>query len=440
MLRTVFNFFKNLPFGLIAGIMAVGGILSILVTLFYYDVLFDYTVRVVLVGSILLGMVTAILGCFVISRRQSLVGDVLAHAALPGIVIGFLIGGSNLSVLLVGAAVSGWIGLQVVNIILDTTRLKQDTALGIVLATFFGLGISLLSYSQSREDAGRVGLDQFFFGQAATILGSDVLLIFGLMIVVLVIILAFWKEFQLTTFDAEFAMTNGFRVWAYNLLLSSLVAITVVMGLQVAGFVLMVGMLVAPAVAARQWTNNFGEMVVLASIFGAVAGGLGAMFSAIGQGRPTGPMIIGLASVITFGSIAFAPARGLIWQWLQQWLNRHRFERENLLGDLYQFAIDHGQKDYAVTGRLLVELRGRFAYLGLRDLQRKGLVTSHAGSKWTLTAEGYAQAENDYQRKLYWEVYQQHYQELPEVEIDYSKDVRDLLPSDAVSFLLAKVN
>ena len=440
MLKSSIRFVKNIPFWLIAVIMILGGIVCIVGCMLYFDVTFDYTLQSVLFGSMLLGIVTAVLGCFVTLRRQSLVGDVLAHAALPGVVLAFLIGGSGLSVLLVGAAIAGWFGLQVVSLILGTTRLKQDTALGIVLATFFGLGISILSYSQGREDAGRVGLDQFFFGQAATILGSDVLLIAGLTLVVLVVIIIFWKEFQLGTFDAEFAMTNGFRVGMYDLILSSLVTITVVMGLQLAGVVLMAGMLVAPAVAARQWTNDFAEMVILSAIFGAIAGGLGAMLSGIGWGRPTGPMIIALASMITFGSLAIAPARGLVWEWLQQWLNRHRFERENLLSDMYRFAQQNNQADYAVPEKTLVGVRGWFAYLGLRDLQRRGLVVSQADSKWALTDEGYAQADDDYQKKYYWELYRLHQRELPPVDVDYSKDVRDLLPSDALELLKQKAN
>lgn len=398
MLRRFSNLVTGLPFWLIAITMATGGLASIAGCMLYFDVTFDYTLRSVLTGSMLLGIVTAVLGCFVTLKRQSLVGDVLAHAALPGVVIAFLVAGSGLSVLLVGAAIAGWLGLQVVSLILDTTRLKQDTALGIVLATFFGLGISILSYTQGREDAGRVGLDKFFFGQAATILGSDVLIISGITVLVLVIVIAFWKEFTLTTFDPEFAMTNGFSVRIYDLLLSSLVTITIVTGLQLAGVVLMAGMLVAPAVAARQWTDDFAEMVILSAIFGAIAGGLGAMLSGIGWGRPTGPMIITLAVMITFGSLVIAPTRGILWDWLQGWLDRHRFETENLLSDLYRFAERRQQKEYLVPEKLLIGLRGWFAYISLRDLQRNGLIT-RKNSGWALTDEGYSRAEANHQKR-----------------------------------------
>jgi len=399
MLRRINDFVTTLPFWLIAVTMAAGGIACIVGCMLWFGATFDYTLQSVLTGSILLGIVTGVLGCFVTLKRQSLVGDVLAHAALPGVVIAFLIAGSGLSVLLVGAAIAGWLGLQVVSLILDTTRLKQDTALGIVLATFFGLGISILSYTQGREDAGRVGLDKFFFGQAATILGSDVLIISGITVIVLVIIIAFWKEFTLSTFDPEFAMTNGFAVRMYDLLLSSLVTITIVTGLQLAGVVLMAGMLVAPAVAARQWTDDLGEMVILSAIFGAIAGGLGAMLSGIGWGRPTGPMIIALAAMITFGSLVIAPARGMLWDWLQRWLDRHRFETENLLSDLYRFAERNQKKDYVLEEKLLIGLRGWFAYIGLRDLQRNGLIT-RKDSGWALTDEGYSRAEAEHQKRV----------------------------------------
>lgn len=439
MFKRAFDVFYDFQFWLLAGSLIAGGLFVVALSLQFLDVTYDYTLRSVLLGSTLLGMVTAILGCFATLRRQSLVGDVLAHAALPGVVLGFLVAGSGLSVLLLGAAIAGWVGLQWVSSLLNTTRLKQDTASGIVLATFFGFGIALLSYTQSREDAGRVGLDKFFFGQAATIVGDDVLIISGLALLVLFTVIVFWKELKLTAFDVEFASTNGYAVRRYDILLSSLIVVTVVMGLQIAGVILMVGMLIAPAVAARQWTNNFKEMIILAAIFGAISGSLGAILSSVGYGRPTGPMVIGLASMIAFGSLAIAPARGLFWVWWRQWRDRHQFETENLLGDLYRIAQRHQQKDYAVPETLLVGVRGWLAKLGLRDLQRQGLVSLRANQGWALTETGYTEAENHHQKRLLWELYRLHQQDLPKIEVDYRQDVRDLLPPHALEFLRKKM-
>lgn len=151
---------------------------------------------------------------------------------------------------------------------------------------------------------------------------SDVEVIAIAALIAFVLLALFWKELKLITFDREFAQANGVRVRALDLLLSTLLVLTIVVGLQLAGVILMVGLLIAPAVAARQWTHQLGQMVVLAAVFGAFAGGSGAIISGLDVALPTGPLMIVMASMIVFFSLAFAPGRGLVWQKWQQWRTR----------------------------------------------------------------------------------------------------------------------
>jgi manganese/zinc/iron transport system permease protein len=157
-----------------------------------------------------------------------------------------------------------------------------------------------------------------------------------------VALLAFWKEFEMVTFDREFALANGYPVRSIELLLISLTVVAIVLGLQLAGVVLMVGLLIAPGVAARQLTRNLAQMVLLSGVFGGIAGTTGAVLSALGEGLPTGPLIILVASAIVFTVILFAPQRGIVWMTLQQRRHRLQLSMRHILRDVHRYALEHG--------------------------------------------------------------------------------------------------
>jgi manganese/zinc/iron transport system permease protein len=277
-------------------------------------ILLDHTLRVVALGAALLGLVSGGLGTYAVLRRQSLLGDAIAHAALPGIALAFLITRSREPlVLLLGAAAAGWLGTLAVMQIRRATRIKEDTALGLVLSVFFGFGIVLLTLVQQLPDASQAGLDRFLFGQAATLLVRDVVTIAALGLVALGTALLFWKEFKLLSFDPDFGASLGFPMRRLDVLLTSVLVIAVVIGLQAVGVVLMAAMLVAPAAAARQWSDRLGPMVAIAASFGALSGVTGAVLSATTERLPTGPTIVLALTAIAMVSILFAPNRGLVW-------------------------------------------------------------------------------------------------------------------------------
>jgi len=284
---------------------------------------FDYTLMIVAIGAALLGTVSGALGTYAVLRRQSLLGDAISHAALPGIAIAFLLTGSKTPLILVlGAAIAGWLGTLLMLSVVKLTRIKYDSALGIVLSTFFGFGLVLHTLIQRTGNANQAGLDTFLFGQAATMLERDVLTMGILGGIALVIMIVFWKELKLLVFDEGFAASIGFPIRALDILLTSLLVIAIVLGLQAVGAVLMSAMLVAPAVAARQWTDKLNRMVLLAASFGALAGVSGTIISSSASRIPTGPTIVLCATVIVGFSIAFAANRGLVWHWVRQQRNR----------------------------------------------------------------------------------------------------------------------
>ncbi len=274
----------------------------------------DYTLRNVALGSALLGVVSGVLGCFAVLRRQGLLGDALAHAALPGICIAYLLTQTKAPiVLLLGAAAAGWIAAVLLLQIVRHTRISEDGALGIVLSTFFAFGIVLLTFIAKRGSANQSGLDKFLFGQAAALVAEDVMTMAILGGGALAIVALLYKEFKLLAFDAPFAASLGFNTNWLSVLLTSLIVVAVVIGLQTVGVVLMAALLVGPAVAARQWTNRLGVMIVLAALFGALSGLAGALVSVSDEGIPTGPMVILSLTGIVLCSVFLAPERGLVW-------------------------------------------------------------------------------------------------------------------------------
>ena len=418
-------------------------VLSLLFVPFSYlalNVDYDYTLRNVALGGSILGVVSGVLGSFAVLRRESLMGDALSHAALPGVAIAFLLAGRELGFLLIGAGVASWLGVQFIQSLVNTTRIKQDTAMGIVLTSWFAAGIALLTYIQTRPDASQAGLDAFIFGQAAAIVASDVQLIAIVGFIAFIIIFLFWKEFKLITFDPEFANANGYPIGIIQALLSTLIVVAIVLGLQLAGVILMVGMLIAPGIAARQWTQKLDQMIVLSAVFGAFAGGTGAILSAVDANVPTGPMIIIVAFILVSVSIGFAPERGLLWSTLRQRRHRKHFSEQTILRDIYKYACDHGNQTYPVPHEFIVGVKGNHAQKILYRLEGRGYLQQQ-DETWILTAQGAAIAKDDVQNQKLWDIYRAYGAELrlPLITEDRQKNIRDLLPKIAIEKLEQKL-
>lgn len=359
----------------------------------------DFTVRNVTLAALLLGAVSGVLGSFALLRQQSLLGDTLSHAALPGIVLGFLAAGRQLGALLAGALATGLLAALAVSALTRHSRLKSDAALGAVLSVFFALGLVLLTYVGNRAGAGQAGLETFLFGQAATALPGDVRLMALLGGAALLVVLAFWKAFKVMTFDPGFAASLGLPLAGLELLLTVLLALAIVIGLQLVGVVLMAAMIVAPAAAARQWSRTLGQMVVLAALFGALAGVAGTLLSTLGRGLSTGPLIVIVASGLVLVSLACAPGRGLAARAWQARRAQRALRARQLLGHLYALAEAHGDPAYPVESGMLGSYYGVRPTGALRRLEAEGLIEPlrHAegeGRHWRLTAEGYRQAQS----------------------------------------------
>ena len=357
------------------------------------DLFSDYTLRTVALGAAALGATSGALGSFAVLRKQSLLGDAISHAALPGIALAFLLTGSKASLVLVlGAALAGWVGTLAVMRIVGTTRIKEDSALGIVLSVFFGFGLVLLTYIQKQPDASQAGLDRFLFGQAATLLHRDVVMIASLGAVAVGVALLFWKEFKLLSFDPDYGASLGFPMRAIDVLLTSVLVLSIVIGLQTVGVVLMSAMVVAPAAAARQWTDRMGGMVALAGGFGALAGVSGAVVSSSAQHVPTGPTIVLCLTVLVAFSLCFAPARGLAWEWARQQRHRRTMHTGAVLDGLYDLSRQHGGREHGHSAAVLDAMHPG-ALRELRELEGRGWARRSESQEWCITPAGSDEAE-----------------------------------------------
>lgn len=362
------------------------------------DLLFDYTLRTVALGSATLGAVSGALGSFAVLRRQSLLGDAISHAALPGIVLAFLLTGTKATfVLVLGAAFAGWIGTLVVMGVVRTSRVPQDSALGIVLSVFFGLGLVLLTYVQRMPTAEQAGLDQFLFGQAATLVMEDVWVIAGLGVVACGAVAAFWKEFKVLSFDPDFGASLGLPMARVDVVLTAVLVLAIVAGLQTVGVVLMSAMVVAPAAAARQWTDRLGTMVLLSAAFGALAGVVGSLVSAGAEGLPTGPVIVLCISAVVVISLLLAPNRGLVWTAVDRLRRRRKLRAEVVLADLYALYRQHAPEERGHEVGALVASRPDADETGVRRtldaLRERGWAREIPGEGWVLTPDGREAAE-----------------------------------------------
>lgn len=380
------------------------------------DLEWNSTLRNVLLGSSLLGVTGGVVGTFAVLRRQSLLGDALAHAALPGVCLAFLLTGAKSPwTLFAGALVAGIFGALFVLLIVRGSKVKEDSAIGIVLSVFFGVGIVLLTYIQRLPGGHQSGLNTYLFGQAATLLAGDIVIMAVIASIVLLLVFVFFKEFKLLAFDREFGASLGFPMRRVEVLLTGLLVVVVVIGLQTVGVVLMVATLVTPAAAARQWTRGLGSMLVVAASIGAVSGAVGAVASSVVERLPTGPTIVLVSSAALVLSLVLAPERGFLWSSLRAGRLQARIRRENLLSDIFRFGERRENLEEWVSRQELQFARGQ-GHRELRSLllklERVGLLES-SGPEWRLTPAGLREANGVVRKHRLWEVYLTRRLDLP---------------------------
>ena len=368
----------------------------------------DPNVRFVTIGTMILGATAAMVGSFSFLRKKALVGDAIAHSILPGVCLAFMLSGSkDPLVLIVGAFITGWLSLIIIDGISRTTKLKNDAAIGIVLSVFFGFGILLLTSIQQSGNAAQSGLDKFLFGKAASLTQYDILVFSSIGIVLILVVLLFYKEFKLISFNPDYAKVIGLPVKFLEFILATITVLAVAVGIQAVGVVLMAALLITPASGARFWTHRLGTMIFIAMVFGAISGFFGSFISYVAPSMPTGPWVVMCLSFLTIGSIWFAPKRGMLAKYRVQHQKQKKILKENVLKLFYHI----GEKENDFHAERSIE-----QLLKTRDLRptelKKGLhllksenTVRNKDDKWLITAKGLNEAIRIIRLHRLWEMY-----------------------------------
>jgi manganese/zinc/iron transport system permease protein len=398
----------------------------------------DYNTRVVVIGTTLLGMAAGLVGTFLLLRKRALLSDALSHATLPGIAIAFILmtllggDGKNLLGLIAGAAFFSVLGTASVILIQRYSRLKDDAALGIVLSSYFGLGIALLGIATRMEAGNAAGLTSFIYGKTASMLLMDALLIAGAALASAVFCILFFKEFALICFDGEYAASQGWPVTRLDFLMMTLAVVVTVIGLQAVGLILVVALLIIPPSAARFWTHNLRHMLWISGAFGAVSGLVGSGISALMANLPAGAVIVLTASLVFVISMILGPARGLLKTALDRRRLQRKIARENLLRALYEW-IESCSGDADAASCILenvpieamlarrswtsAELRGT-----LHRLAAEGLVRRESPETCALTPEGWTAARRVVRNHRLWEAYLITRADIAPGQVDWGAD------------------
>ncbi|MFQ5413663.1 MAG: metal ABC transporter permease [Phycisphaerae bacterium] len=394
----------------------------------------------VLLGTSVLGVVSGVIGSFAVLRGRALVGDALAHAALPGVCLVFLITREkNFAIMLLGAVIAGAVSVMILSLLRHTTRIKSDAAIGVNLSVFFGLGIVLSSIAQRSPEGNQAGLDGFIYGKAAGMLQHDVVLIGAVGLGVLVATTLLFKEFTLLSFDRGFAAVQGGRVLLLDGAMMGLIVVTTAIGLPAVGVVLMAAMLIIPGATARFWTDRLVSMVVLAGVLGGAAGAAGTLMSARYAGVPTGPVIVLSGTGFFVLSMLLAPRRGVAATAVAHVRMRRKTARQNLLRTLYELAErnagDGGDASLDdITSRRAWSTHRAVSLLS--RVERDGLVARIAPGAYRLTGQGEAAAADIVRAHRLWELFLIREADIASDHVDRDADeIEHILPRDVVEEL-----
>ena len=379
----------------------------------------DPILRAPTIGCMLMCLTCALVGVIVFIRKESLLGETLAHATYPGIMAGaLLIAMTSLQSFLVwgliGAAVTCILSLLLLNFVKKRLRLKNDSALCFTLTLFFGIGLTFSSYLQTFNSSAYKQARVFLFGQAATITDSYIYIYLLFTLIVVAIVFIFYRQIQIANLDPIFAQAVGVNskfilVLCYGLLITS-----IAIGIRSIGLFLLSGMLIGPAIAARQWTDRLSRMFILAALIGLLCGYAGifisvqvAQNSSYAHSLATGPTILLVSAAISLFSLIFAPKRGWVIRYLRIMKFKKQCNEENILKSLWHLEKKspqgaNAQEIFAFQGLSKIHFMLLLVYLDLKGNLLKVNENLH------LTKKGKRRAEHIVRMHRLWELYLVH--------------------------------
>lgn len=259
-----------------------------------------------LLTGLVVGIVCGVIGSFIVLRGLALMGDAISHAVLPGVAISFMLGIN----FFIGAVVVGLLAAIGIGFINQNSNIKNDSAIGIVFSTFFAIGVLLIAKANTAMD-----LTEILFGNVLTVRDVDRTLTLIVAGVVICVVVLFYKEFLMTTFDPTMAEASGMPVKTIHYGLMVLLTLVTVVSLQTVGVILVVSLLITPAATAYLLTKRMSSMIILSASLGGISAIIGLMFS-IKFNLSSGPTIVLVATAFFLLAFIFAPKKGVLWKWI----------------------------------------------------------------------------------------------------------------------------
>ena len=413
----------------------------------------SYNQRVIFLGVSILGAVSGLVGTFLLFRKRSLLSDTISHATLPGIAIAYLIGeslyqnGKKTLPLMLGAFVASWLSMQFVRFIRRNSNVKDDAALTITLAFFYGIGVVLLSVIQKLPSSNSSGLEYYLYGMVASMVIGDAYLLIGLALLCVISILLFFKEFSLLCFDSLYAQTQGFPVTRLDVAIMTLSVSVAVVGLQTVGLLLMMALLITPPVAARFWSNDIRFMLLISGIIGATSTLLGAFASSSFSRLPAGGSIVLAIGLIFVISLLFGSKKGLCVRKVRQIRLKYKINETKMLRSLIGI-VEKGKRRRLLKNQLLNNLENNFTFeieelrnvlrwpkkefsRSITRLERKAFIRFTNPEIFVLTPEGVKRGLDCMRNQRLTELYLLRYPEsAPQQICGYGERIKGIVDGD----------
>lgn len=275
-----------------------------MVSQFIHDVFEFSFLQRALITSIVIGMICGVIGCFIVLRSLALMGDAISHAVLPGVAISYMIGIN----FFYGAVVFGVLAALGIGFVNQNSKIKSDSSIGIVFSSFLALGVLLITKAQSAID-----LTEILFSNVLTVKPEDRTITFIVVAIVLIVIIVFYKEFLLSSFDPTMAAASGLPVKFIHYTLMVLLTLVTVASLQTVGVILVVSLLITPASTAYLLTKRLSTMILTSALIGMVSSVIGLFFS-VTFNLPSGVVIVLVITIIFIITFILAPKNGLLWK------------------------------------------------------------------------------------------------------------------------------
>ena len=352
-----------------------------------------------LVASLLIGVSCGLIGTYIMLRRLSLMGDALAHAVLPGVVIGFMIAGKNEVSLFLGALASGIITAILISFVERNSKIKEDTSIGIIFTGAFALGILLVSQMKNVH----IDLSSYLFGDVLGVSNGDIILSGIITVVIIISVTLYYKQLMITSFDPTLASVMGISVAAIHYFLMTLLSMSIVTGLQSVGVILIIAMLITPPATAYLLSYKMKSILLLSVMFGVLSSVIG-LYLSYYFNFASGASIVLTAVAFFVAAFFLSPKEGIFIKYFNRLSQSKLAMREDIIKNIY-----HLQNELSFSGiksRFMSEnkiSRRKFDEIIASLIHKKLAILT--GDKLTLSNEGKNSAEKIIRSHRLWETY-----------------------------------